>query len=56
MCINRTKVCDGNADCPNGDDESPICSELFVIYHTCINSSTVLFISHNRSFLKNRYM
>lgn len=33
VCINRTKVCDGNADCPNGDDESPICSELFVIYY-----------------------
>ena len=26
VCIDRTKVCDGNEDCPGGHDESPVCS------------------------------
>lgn len=27
LCIDLDKVCDGQRDCPNGADESPICSE-----------------------------
>jgi len=25
-CINKTQICDRVPDCPNGDDESPLCS------------------------------
>ena len=25
-------VCDGNADCPDGRDESPICSKFFFVH------------------------
>lgn len=28
VCIDLDKVCNGQRDCPNGADESPICSEL----------------------------
>jgi len=24
-CINASLICDGNADCPGGHDESPVC-------------------------------
>ena len=27
VCINRTQVCDGNNDCPHGDDESDTCNQ-----------------------------
>src|SRR6218665_1862497 len=26
FCINQTQVCDGIPNCPNGNDESPVCS------------------------------
>uniref|UniRef100_A0A7N8XVY7 Low-density lipoprotein receptor-related protein 2 n=1 Tax=Mastacembelus armatus TaxID=205130 RepID=A0A7N8XVY7_9TELE len=29
VCIDLDKVCDGQRDCPNGADESPICSEFY---------------------------
>uniref|UniRef100_A0A8B9D143 LDL receptor related protein 2 n=1 Tax=Anser cygnoides TaxID=8845 RepID=A0A8B9D143_ANSCY len=28
ICVNLSKVCDNSADCPNGADESPLCSKL----------------------------
>lgn len=28
LCIDLDKVCNGQRDCPNGADESPICSEF----------------------------
>uniref|UniRef100_A0A8C4INS7 Low density lipoprotein receptor-related protein 2a n=1 Tax=Dicentrarchus labrax TaxID=13489 RepID=A0A8C4INS7_DICLA len=40
VCINLTTVCDNTPDCPNGADESPLCSKsdlfsalLFINYH-----------------------
>lgn len=32
ICIDLDKVCNGQKDCPNGADESPICSEYPIIY------------------------
>lgn len=32
VCIDLDKVCDGQRDCPNGADESPICSEFLPVY------------------------
>lgn len=32
VCIDLDKVCNGQRDCPNGADESPICSEFLKVY------------------------
>uniref|UniRef100_A0A8C6JD55 Uncharacterized protein n=1 Tax=Melopsittacus undulatus TaxID=13146 RepID=A0A8C6JD55_MELUD len=32
ICVNLSKVCDNSADCPNGADESPLCSKLLFKY------------------------
>lgn len=50
VCINRTKVCDGNADCPNGDDESPICSMLFMKHVYIIHIYIIYMVQQNFSF------
>uniref|UniRef100_A0A674KHH1 LDL receptor related protein 2 n=1 Tax=Terrapene triunguis TaxID=2587831 RepID=A0A674KHH1_9SAUR len=35
ICVNLSKVCDNIADCPNGADESPLCSKLlFSMYNS----------------------
>lgn len=31
ICVNLSKVCDNSADCPNGADESPLCSKLLTV-------------------------
>jgi len=36
-CINRTQICDHVNDCPNGEDESPLCSQHYFLssLHFC---------------------
>jgi len=31
LCIDRTHICNNVTDCPNGADESPLCSQHFLI-------------------------
>ena len=33
-CIDKEKLCDGQDDCPDGDDEAGACCKLF--YYTII--------------------
>uniref|UniRef100_A0A672J473 EGF-like domain-containing protein n=1 Tax=Salarias fasciatus TaxID=181472 RepID=A0A672J473_SALFA len=41
VCINLTTVCDNTPDCPNGADESPLCSKsalsLCLEHHICLS-------------------
>lgn len=32
LCIDQDKVCDGQKNCPNGADESPLCSEYLLFW------------------------
>uniref|UniRef100_A0A8C9T919 Low density lipoprotein receptor-related protein 2a n=1 Tax=Scleropages formosus TaxID=113540 RepID=A0A8C9T919_SCLFO len=32
VCVNLSRVCDDTSDCPNGADESPLCSNFSVIH------------------------
>lgn len=38
ICVNLSKVCDNVADCPNGADESPLCSKLLFSMHNSLES------------------
>ena len=31
-CVKRSEICDGNADCPNGDDEDG-CRKYYIYLH-----------------------
>ena len=48
-CINRTQICDHVPDCPDGDDESPLCSQFFCFFfpaflalYNCFISNTII--------------
>ncbi|CAE1155796.1 LRP2 [Acanthosepion pharaonis] len=37
ICIPDAKVCNGNPDCPDGQDESPLCSKFYVLAIILLN-------------------
>uniref|UniRef100_A0A8D0H975 Low-density lipoprotein receptor-related protein 2 n=1 Tax=Sphenodon punctatus TaxID=8508 RepID=A0A8D0H975_SPHPU len=39
ICMNLSKVCDNVADCPNGADESPLCSKLPFNQESCSDNN-----------------
>ena len=39
VCINLTTVCDNTPDCPNGADESPLCSKSVLCFLHCSTCS-----------------
>ena len=58
VCIDRTKVCDGNPDCPEGHDESPVCSKYSALHteHTsCFDKIRIL--KHGQKYSsRSKYM
>lgn len=50
VCINLTTVCDNTPDCPNGADESPLCSKS----HLCSRRKFLLCLS--QTFLLLSYI
>ena len=48
LCLDRTKVCDGSEDCPNGDDET-YCREFIFCFVVCTQISTPIRLNYRRS-------
>ena len=52
VCVQKSKVCDGRRDCPNGEDEQANCSKLSI--DTVRNLHVILKVpSHRKAKLGN---
>lgn len=53
VCVNISKVCDNTADCPNGADESPLCSKSLNFFFWSLTSEQECFKIFSRISLVN---